>query len=513
MQEEANHTSEAAARAQADGETTRAAGRGGLAIAGAKLAFIAFGFAQAIILPRLVGTDGYGQAKIVLAIVSIVNNAIVAVSIQGMSRAVSSAPKGREDEAFRTVLRVHVVLAMAVSLVFALVAGTIADKVNIPHLSTPLRLTAAVVLLYGMYAPLVGNLNGRRRFVTQAALDTGYGALRIVAMALGGILFLRAGASGVLGVFAGFVTAALIIFPIALWKTGLGREGDGGQSREAYLRFLVPLAGGQILLNMLMQTDSILLRYFTGRAESADTLQGIYSGAQQFSFLPYQLLMSVTFILFPMLARAQADGDREAVRSYTISGVRLALLLTALISGTVSAIAPHLLRVVFPREMWAGGDALRILSLGMGAFSVLGITSAALTGLGRATDSALLTGTGVLLIATACWLILPRTAFGLPMLTAAATATSVALTLTAIVGAIRLRAVAGGFVAPLTLIRALIALGVVVGLGTRLPWMGVVGTVVEAGGMFLLGLTVLIVLGEVGKQDLARIKQVAGKKG
>lgn len=497
---------------QADGATARQAGRGGLAIAGAKLAFILFGFVQQIMLPRLVGVDGYGQAKIVLSIVSIVNNAIVAVSIQGVSRAVSSAKAGREPEAFRAALRVHVILAMAVSTTFALAAGTIADLVNVPHLATPLRLTAAVVLLYGVYAPLVGNLNGTRRFVTQAALDTGYGAMRTVGLALGAIVFMRAGGSGVIGVFAGFIAAAAIIFPIALWKTGIGREGEPSQPTRAYLRFLVPLAGGQILLNMLMQTDSILLRRAMGHADGADTLQGVYSGAQQFSFLPYQLLMSVTFILFPMLARAQADNDKAAVKSYTVAGVRLALILTVLISGTVAAIAPHLLRVMFPKPMWAGGDALRILSMGMAAFSIVGITCAALTGLGRAFDAAVLTGVGAALIAAACSIILPRTPYGLGMLTSAATATSIALALTAIAGGFHLRSIAGGFAAPSTLVRVLFALAVTVGLGTRLPWLGVVGTVVEAAAMFGLGLVLLVVTGEIGKADLDRVKQVVGKK-
>src|SRR5689334_15674945 len=61
----------------ADADTARTAGRGGLAIAVAKVSFICFGFAQQIILPRLVGVDGYGEVSRVLAIVGIVNNVIV----------------------------------------------------------------------------------------------------------------------------------------------------------------------------------------------------------------------------------------------------------------------------------------------------------------------------------------------------------------------------------------------------------------------------------------------------
>ncbi|MFT3766147.1 MAG: oligosaccharide flippase family protein [Minicystis sp.] len=502
----------------ADGATARAAGRGGLAITGAKAAFILFGLAQQLVLPRLVGVDGYGQVALVLSIVSIVNNVIVATSIQGVSRAVSSAPAGREDQAFRATLRIHVILAMSVSLVFALLAGTIAAIEGAPHVTGPLRLVGLIVLLYGVYAPLVGSLNGRRLFVAQAALDTGYGALRMVGVALGAALFVRAGANGVLGSFIGFVIAAAIIVPFALAKSGLGRAGEGGPSAREYLSFLLPLAGGQIFLNLLMQTDFLLLRRFAGEVaaspQAADSLQGVYRGVQLFSFLPYQLLMSVTFILFPMLARAHAYNDRAAVRGYTMTGVRLALVLTALMTGAVAGTAPHLLRLVFPEEIWTrGGDALRILSVGMGAFSVLGITCAALTSLGRERESALLTLTAVLLVAAGCSYLVPRAAFGPEMLVKSALATSAALTAAAVVGGIRLAAVAGGFAAPATIARVLASLVVCVLAGSRLPWIGKAGVVVEAGAVFVLGLVVLIALGEVGKQDLARIKQVAGKKG
>jgi stage V sporulation protein B len=494
-----------------EADTARAAGRGGLAIAGAKGAFILFGFAQQLILPRLLGVDGYGQLRTVLSIVSIVNNTVVAMSIQGVSRAVARAP-GREAQAFRATMRVHVVIAMLVSLGFAAAASEIARFEGAPHFTGLLRTVALVVLLYGLYAPVVGSLNGRRRFLDQAGLDTVYSVLRTVGLAAGAVIFARTGHSGVTGALAGFVAAASVILPLALGRAGFGKAGEGGPSVREYLSFLLPVAGGQILLNLLMFTDLLLLRSFLGRVAEADALAGIYAGAQTFAFLPYQFLMLVTLILFPMLARAQAEGDHARVRSFAMGGVRIAMLLTALITGTVAGLAPHVLRVAYPPGMWAGGEALRILSLGMGAFSVLGVTCAALTSLGRAIDSALLTGVGVTLIATGCSLFVPHAEVGLPMLTTTASATATALTLTAIAGAIRLRAVVGGFVAPLTLLRALAALAACVLAGSRLPWIGKAGTVLESIAVAGLGLVVLVVTGEVGKEDLARVMAVVGKR-
>ena len=109
-------------------------------------------------------------------------------------------------------------------------------------------------------------------------------------------------------------------------------------------------------------------------------------------------------------------------------------------------------------------------------------------------------------------MLVPQTPFGTPMLAATATATAAALGVTAVAGGVRLRAVAGGFVTARTLVRVLAALATCVVVGSRLPWLGKVGTVLEGAVVAGLGLGVLIVTGEVGRADLARVMAVAGRR-
>ena len=502
-------------------ETTRAAGRGGLAIAVAKVSFILFGFAQQTIFPLLLGVDGYGEISVVVSVVSVLNNVIVATSIQGVSRAISRVPEAHADQAFRRALGVHGALALALAATFAALAGPIAAFMSIPRLTTHLRLLAAIVLLYGLYAPLVGSLNGKRRFLDQAGLDIGYGALRLVAMVGGAAFFLHGGHGGVLGAVLGFITAAAIIVPVALLRTGIGEPGGASPALRPYLRFLLLLALGQCFLNLLMQTDLILMSRFVGQAAGAtdagvklaNSLRGVYRGVQLFAFLPYQLLMSITFVLFPLLARASAEGDSAAVRGFTVTGVRLGFVLTGLMCGTVAALAPHVLHLVFPVEIWTqGGEALRILSLGMGAFSILGITCAALSGLGRPLAAALLTALGVSLIAAGCSVLVPRAALGPAMLVQSATATAAALSITAAAGGLVLYRVAGGFVPAATLLRVVGAIGVTIALGSRLPWLGKLFVPLEALAVAALYVAILVLTRELGRADLARVLTVVRRK-
>ncbi len=509
------------AQPDADADATRSAGRGGLAIAVAKVAFILFGFAQQLILPRIVGVDGYGQVRSVLTFVNIVNNVIVGTSIQSVSRTVASVAGDKAEEAFRRVLSVHLVIAIVVSTLFALGAGLLASIIHAPHIAGALRIAAAIVLLYGIYAPLVGSLNGRRRFLEQAGLDIGYGLIRLFGVVGGALAFARAGLSGVTGAIAGFASAAAIIVPVALARSGTGRSGDAGPSVKKYLAFLGPLAVGQMFLNLLLSTDFLVLGYFAGDkaqaaglpASAADTLRGVYGGVQLFEFLPYQLLLSVTFILFPMLAKAHADADAAAVRRYAMTGLRIALVVTGLLCATVGGLAPHLLRVAYPAAIAdQGGTALRILTPGMAALSLLGISCAALTSLGRERVSAGLTALTVGFVALGCALALPSASLGPEMLERTAMATSTALTAAAIAAAIALYRVAGGFVGLATLARVVLAGAVAVALGTRLPWLGKPVAVLEAGLVAITYLALLALTGEIGKTDLAAVKAIARRK-
>lgn len=503
-------------------DTARAAGRGGLAIAGAKVAFILLGFVQQVVLPAVIGSAAFGDYSSVVNLVSVVNNVVVATSIQGVSRAISSAPDAEADAVLRATLRIHALLGVLAALGFVGGAGALAWLLGGPHLAPWIRLTAPVILLYGSYAALVGSLNGRRRFGAQASLDVTYQVLRTVGLLGGAIAFARLGMSPITGALAGFVGAAILILPLAIGRAGLGKPGSSVEP-FAYLRALGPLFVGQIFLNVLLQTDFFLLNAFLRRAGTAQGLApevaasfvGVQRGVQTFGLLPYQLLLSISFILFPMLARANASNSRDEVRELTRSGVRLTLIATGLMCAPIAGLAPQVLRFAYPRQpeiAEVGGAVLRVYALGMGAFAVLAITCSALVSLGRARAAALLTLAAIALVATGVSLAVPSAAFGADMLLRSAFATTTGLVLATAAAGFALARTAGGFVAPASLARVGAAVAAVVAIGSRLPWLGKLGVVPLAALLAVAYVVVLVATGELGKADLARVRRVAGKK-
>ena len=370
---------------------------------------------------------------------------------------------------------------------------------------------------------------GTRRFGRQAALDVTFATLRTLGLVGFGYGFARRGLSGVLGTTVGWVAAAACIVPLAAASTGLGKRtaetGDkaGIPTSRAYIAMLLPIAGAQLCTNALLQMDIALLgRFLSQSAEALDTAAprdavktwvAIYKECQTFAFLPYQLLFSVTLILFPMLARARAEGDEAAVRAYVARGARLAAIFGGLLVCVIVAMPESMLAFAYgAADAARGADVLRTMALAQGAFTMLGIATTVLTSLGQERSAALVTLGAVIAVALSCAALVPGAPFGHAQLVRSAAATGVALVVSLAVAAAMVRARAGAFVPVATAVRVGVALALCTALGFAMPrWSRMVTplvAVVVAGAYAVF----LVVTGEIGAADLALVRAIRGKR-
>ncbi len=500
-------------------DVARTAGRGGLAISFAKAYFMVTGLAQQIALPRVLGLDGYGALSSALSVASITYNPVITTSIQGVSRAVTQAGAEEEPAALRKALSFHAVFAVLLCAGFYLLAPLIARSIHAPHIVPALHILSAILLLYGLYTPLVGALNGQRRFLHQAGLDIVAATLRTFGLVAGAWWFARhAGSIGAIeGATLGFVASTCVVLTLALFFVGVGRSGPTKLTIKSHLLFVLPILLGQVLLNLLLQADLTMLRAFAAQAAqrdglpvtAADPLVGAYRATQLFSFLPYQLLLAFTFVLFPMLASAIRDDDRAAIGRYVRTGMRLALIIAGLMVSVTSGLSGSLLRLVYGEEAARYGDrSLELLSLGFGAFAILGILTTVLNSLRRERQSAIVTGIAAALVVGLCFWRVRGQAFGEDLLYRTAIATSAGLALATALAAWLVYRAVGSLVALPTLLRVLFALGVGIAVGRFLPYSGKVLTLAQAALVVLVYLGVLVGSRELGKKDLALVQRV-----
>jgi stage V sporulation protein B len=525
---EASATAEAPAADARSREAARTAGRGGIAVLGAKVFFLIVGFVQQPLLRLAVGLGDFGGLAQALVVANTVNNVVVATGTQGVSRAVAGAP-GHEPEALRAALRVHAPIAVGVAVLMAAAAPIYATFEAAHDVVPPLLVLAAVALLYGLYAPLIGYLNGTRRFGRQAALDVTFATLRTLGLVGFGYTFAHRGLSGVLGTTIGWVAAAACIVPLAARSTGLGAPVAAGRDRpagvptsRAYIAMLLPIAGAQLCTNALLQMDIALLGRFLSQsvagldaAAQRDAVKewiAVYKECQTFAFLPYQLLFSVTLILFPMLARARAEGDEAAVRAYVARGSRLSAIFGGLLVCVLVAMPGSLLAFAYPpADAVRGADVLRIMLLAQGAFTMLGIATTVLTSLGQERSAALVTLGAVVAVALACTILVPSADFGHAQLVRSAGATGAAMAASLVVAAAIVRTRVGAFVPLASAARVGLALVAFTAIGLVMPRFGRAATPLVALGMAVLYGAFLVVTGEIGRKDLAMLRSLRSK--
>ncbi|HEX3345310.1 MAG TPA: lipopolysaccharide biosynthesis protein, partial [Polyangiaceae bacterium] len=312
-----------------------------------------------------------------------------------------------------------------------------------------------------------------------------------------------------------------------------GARPAGVPGAGAYLGGLAPIAGAQLCTSALLQIDIGLLGRFLsegagtlgldGEAQRAAVKQwvGIYRECQTFAFLPYQLLFSVTLILFPMLARAKAAGDVEAMRSHVARGARLAAIFGGLLVGIVVSMPESMLAFAYNKvDAASGADVLRTMALAQGAFAMLGIATTVLTSIGRERMAALLTLAAVIAVGGACSLLVPQAGFGHDQLVRSAQASGVALVATLVIAGVLVRKQTGAFIPAGTALRVGLAVPACVAVGFVVPpfsrtlsrLVATAVTLVAAAAVGLGYLGLLVVTGELGKADLDTARGILRRK-
>lgn len=495
--------------------TARESTRGVAVIAVAKAWFLLTGFAQPIVLTRLLLGEGYGLYGVVLNVISILNNVVVAGSIQAMSRAVTDGGV----TALRKGLLIHA--ALGLSLAGALLGGADLLGAGVLHdarLPSLLRIGAIIVADYSVYAALVGALNGRRRFRAQAGLDITFATLR-TSLVLG----LASTSYRVTGAIAGFAVASFIILLVAL---ALHREElrapvkagvPMGAFARSYARFFAPVLVYQFALNLVLQADLLVMKAVLSRREGVDeaavnTLAGVYKAVQNFAFLPYQLLLAVTFVVFPVVSKSTLEGDREATASFVRGAMRFSTLGLGAMLAVLGAMPRGVLRLAYRPPFDQGAEVLRWLSLAQGAFALSVIGTTIVLAAGRTAAATALMSTMLAAVFAGNLVGLVTSPADLTALTHTALGTLFGCALGLVLVGAYVRRTFGAFLSISTAARVA-ACGVgAATVGAWVPWPGKIGTLVGAAVIASVYVGLLVVTGELGLAELTRIRRVLMRK-
>ena len=499
-------------------DATVTAGRGVIYIAFAKAYFMVAGYVIQFVLPRLLKSDVlWGHYQLVVRLVSVIDNVIITGTIQGVSKYTAQDDSKEHAEGVKLAgLKVQIVLGGGIALAYVLLAPWIAGWQGQPGLTNLYRLSAGIMLCYAFYAIFVGSLNGLKRFGRQASLDMTFATLRAIL-----ILGCAAAGLGVVGAISGFVGAALLILVTSVAVVGPPRKPRPFATRPLW-GYLPPILLYTLSLNLIMTVDLVFMPRFAGelsgvvdaaaRAKVASAFAGYYGTAQLLAFIPYQAIIAVAFVIFPLVSRSTFEDDLATTQGYIRSTLRLSLVFVAGVAVVFMANPAAVINVVFPSQFRIGGPALRVLAGGMICFSVFAIINTILNSAGH-TWLALVAGVVTLgLTAGSNALFVPRAGTPEQALRVAALASSGSMAAGALLSTLLLfHKFRAGFSLP-SVVRVGIAMAVVLVAGHFIPEVSKLVTFGECVLLLVAYYAVLALLREFKPDDLARFKRVLSRK-
>jgi stage V sporulation protein B len=494
----------------------RNARRGVLSITTAKLYFIVAGYAVQFLLPRLLGSpEAFGLFSSAMNVVSILNNVLITATVQTVSRQVS------EDVASApATLRQGLLIQLAIGTLLAcgLWAGApvLGSRVLLDVQLAPLiAVSAIVVFCYASYATLIGSLNGRQIFATQAKLDMTFTTLRTC-----GILGAAALGFGALGAISGFAAAASCVLLVALFAVGTGAP-SGPIAWRKWFGWMAPLWLYHALSNTALLVDLNVVKATVASlqldagattqaaAETASRMAGFYRAAQTFAFVPYQLILSVTFVVFPMVSQAVSIGDEEASRRYIRNAMRFSLIVLLAIAAPVSGAAAGVMRVAYPNDYLAGSDALAVLSPGIVCFALFVIGATILSGAGRPGLSAAIAAGTVALVVGGNLVLVHLAGIGPHTLRAAATGTSIGMAFAVVAVGFAVHSRFGTFMQARSVLRVLVSGMFAWIVAHALPSHGALPALLALAAGGIAFLVALVATRELGAEDWAVLKKLA----
>ena len=483
------------------------AGRGALFIGAAKAFFMVSAFLQKWLLTRIIGSADFGAFSVVNAAVSMVNNATVQGTIQSVSK-FTAEDDAQADAVKRAGLKLQLVVGLVLGLGFFLAAPAIADALRHPEFTRWFRIVAAIPFLYSLYSVFVGSANGQRLFRVQAGFDIGFSTAKTILL-LGG-----AAAIGLAGAFLGFVAAAFLILCVAAVVMRLPRSGTGSFPMGRLVTFMVGIVVYTLLINAALNYDLLLLRRFAGLAasgEEANRIAGHYEAVRNFALLPYQALLVITFVIFPLVSRSTFEQDRAATRAYITQTLRYAVILAGAMAAVLVARPLGLLTTFYRAEYGAGATALPILVGGIVCLSLLGVSGSIINASGRPRVAVLLVASTVVAGGGAAFALVPGQPPGPAMLNAAAAATAFGMAVGFVGALVYLKRQFGGGPPLATVGRVAVALGAALAVGRLVPGQGKIVTLITLALAGVSFVVVLILMREFGVEDRAKLRRILGR--
>lgn len=415
---------------QTSEEVVKQTGRGFLVITAAKLWFMVTGALTQLGLPLFFGSaELFGQFKIVTEAIGLLNMVMITGTLQAVAKVISEQPE-RAKALVNQALKLQLLLGLPVAIGYALASPFIASELfHDASLAGLMRFSSLIIAFYAFYALFVGYLNGIKSFVRQAALDIAFQTMKTVGML--GLVWIGFGVGGAVAGFVGAAGAIALISGVMVWRmikqgahlevsaSGVAKDRGDGEAPStqgtSLLGFLLLVMAYTFALNGLLRVDLFMLKSLTSVPYPefaafgaqfqtvSDKFAGFYGAALNISRLPYQGVIAITFVVFPLISEATFQQDRSRTIRYIETTFRYCLLLIAAVALPLIFNSDSLIGALYSPDYRAVASALAIMTISIIFFSLFFVAATIITGAGKPGVTAILMGISLGLSAALNW--------------------------------------------------------------------------------------------------------------
>jgi len=450
---------------------------------------LATGYVIHVVLSRYLTPALYGTFGILFSLTANIGVLILSGLPNTVSKYVAedySQASAIKNEA----LKLQAVFSLGVFFLYFSLAEAAGRLFHDAGLARYLRLSATIIPVFALYSIFINLLNGLRQFKMQSVAIIAHQLIRMTAI----VAFVAMGFS-LGGAIAGLIFSALSGLMIG-WALCRVEPSHRPFQATKLLKFAVPSTLFACTNVLFMNIDLLCIKALI--VEGAPT--GFYMAARVLSQPPSLAGIALAVVLYPSVSRSYASGEILQTRQYIRQSLRYLLLFLTPVTALIGATSENLIRWIYPEEFSQGGKALGILIVGQLLFACFVLLVTVISGTGYPQISMLLA-----LLMLVLSLLLNLRLIPLYQLVGAALATLLATLPGVAMGGIYVYRKFRTLIPLRSLIKILIASGILYILAVKYPASGTT-LLVQYAGFFGLYLLLLFLSWEFGAEDFKQLK-------
>ena len=353
----------------------------------AQLFFLASGYILHAGLGRLLGPAIYGIFGIILYLSTISQDLLR----YGLPQAASKYIAEDNSKFYiikKKTLKLQLVYSLIIFFIYFFLSEKIANFLGDISLANYIKFSAILIPSCAIFSIYINYLNGLRWYKKQAIVQFIYSILKILFIFSLLLLLLSTGFE-IYGILLGytltFIGSSIVAWFFirkgkGIWEVKLKEEERKEENiTKRLITFSIPIIIFYLTLTFILSIDLFFVKSILHENE----LAGFYTAASTIAKVPFFVLGSLTFALFPAISESTSNKDLKRTRKYIKESLRyLSILLVPTIFLT-SSNSKEILNIFYSEKYLPAGGALSILSIGLGFFTFFLILTSIINASGK----------------------------------------------------------------------------------------------------------------------------------